>query len=259
MLTVWALLAVAALLALAAVPIAILASSQGQRQEDRARAAEGQAAAVAEAAAPAVATVDELCRSGDPTLITELQERGACVQAARARDAIQTPVVTVSPGGPTSADVQRLIDERVAGLPRPLSVRQVTDIAVDVYTRDPAVDGRDATPEMVAAAVTAYCAGGGCVGEDGQDAPPPTADEIAAQVTAYCATRRECSGPEGRPGISFLRLYFDWNDGTCVAYVDSVDPFTGTVTTASTPTGPAACPPVPEPTTTAPLLPVPTS
>lgn len=253
---VWTGIMVAAALMLAAIPLAILAGASGTDQQRRADAAETQTSAIMQAAAPAVLTLDDLCRRTD-SLGAELHAHGACDQAERAKTVI-TQIQQVPAPGLSVDQVRQMIATALASQPKPVTVEQVAAIAADVYARNRPADGKNATPDMVAAAVSAYCSGGACVGKDGkdgQDAPPITADEILTQVTAYCAKNNECAGPAGPSGqqgpagpagpqgVSFVRQYFARDDdGSCLSYVESYDPVDQKTTVTSSPAGPAACP-----------------
>jgi hypothetical protein len=107
---------------------------------------------------------------------------------------------------------------------------------------------------MVAAAVSAFCANGACVGKDGKDAPPVPDEQVLKQVAAYCNSREDkCTGargPQGAQGVSFQRQYFARDSsGVCFSFVESYDPATNGTTTASSRAGDAACTELPPPAT----------
>src|SRR3954463_2840821 len=232
---------------LALIPLSIWFTQQANRETGRADGAEAKSAAVASPAAPAVATVDELCKKDDE-LARDLAARGACAQAAKAKEVITSEPVPTAPAGLTVAQVQSMIAERLSALPRPLTVEQVSATAAAIYATNRPADGKDATPEMVAAQVAAYCANSACVGKDGKDAPPVTDAQVYDQVVAYCNARDDkCvgeRGPEGKQGpqgISFQRQYFARDSsGECFSFVEMYNPADNGTTTHPTSAGDSA-------------------
>jgi hypothetical protein len=244
---------------LALIPLSIWFTGHAVQANTRADTAENKSAAVASAAAPVVNTVEELCRrnatEAERALAADLAARGQCEKAAKAKQVITETPEPVSPVGLTTSQVQQMISDRLADLPKPLTVEQVAATAADIYTRYKPADGKDATPEMVAAAVSAFCANGACVGKDGKDAPPVPDAQVLAQVAAYCNSREDkCvggRGPQGAQGVSFQRQYFARdNSGVCFSFVESYDPATNGTTTASSRAGDAACAEPPPATST---------
>lgn len=252
---VWILIAAAAVLAAAAVPLAITLGSSGTKGISD---AESRSSQVVQAASPVVVTVDDLCKLQNE-LSAQLHARGACQQAADARAAISQapPSVVAAAPGLTAEQVQQRIADALASLPRPLTIDQVAAKAQEVYAAN-------STPERLAAAVTAFCASDACKGPKGDDAPPASDAQVLAQVSAYCAAREDrCVGPQGPrgeqgpAGVSFQRQYFARDgSGTCFSYVESYDPASNTSATASSRAGDAACAePPPSATPSAGLLP----
>lgn len=245
---------------LALIPLSIWFTAQASHQETRADTAENKSAAVASAAAPVVNTVEELCRrnstEAERALAADLAARGQCEKAAKAKQVItETPEPATAPVGLTTGQVQQMISDRLADLPKPLTVDQVAATAADIYAKNKPADGKNATPEMVAAVVSSFCANGACVGPKGDDAPPVTDAQILKQVAAMCESREDkCRGPkgdQGAQGISFQRQYFARDSsGVCFSFVESYDPATNGTTTASSRAGDAACAEPPPPSAT---------
>lgn len=250
---------VIAAILLALIPVSIWFTAQANRETERADSSERMSSAVIQAAAPAVATVNELCARGDSQAI-ELQAQGKCDQAAEARKIItETPPPPPAATGLSVSQVRDILDERLARLPKPITVDQVTAVAADIYAKNKPENGLNATPEMVATVVTAYCSNDACVGPAGKDQPPLTEEQVLAQVTTYCDAHNQCAGPPGRQGVagvSFVRQYFARDEEfRCVSYVESYNPATDSTSTSSSPAGDASCPeapgsPTPIPTTT---------
>jgi len=234
----------------ALIPLSIWFTAQATRQETRADTADRKSAAVASAAAPVVSTVEALCRANateaERTLAADLAARGQCESAAKAKQVITEVPEPPAQVSVTTVQVQQMINDRLAGLPKPLTVEQVAATAADIYAKNRPADGKDATPEMVAAAVSAFCANGACVGKDGKDAPPVPDEQVLKQVAAYCNSREDkCvggRGPQGPQGVSFQRQYFARDgSGVCFSFVESYDPATNGTSTASSRAGDAAC------------------
>lgn len=242
----------------ALIPLSIWFTAQATHQETRADTADAKSAAVASAAAPVVSTVEELCRANateaQRALAADLAARGQCEKAAKAKQVITEVPEPPAVAGLTTTQVQQMISDRLASLPKPLTVEQVAATAADIYAKNRPADGKNATPEMVAAAVSAFCANGACVGAPGKDAPPATDKQVLAQVTAYCNSHEECAGPRGTQGVqgvSFQRQYFARdNSGACFSFVESYDPATNGTSTASSRAGDAACAEPPPDTST---------
>jgi hypothetical protein len=240
----------AALVLLALIPLSIWATRQAAAQLDT---AQQKTSTVASAAAAPISTVEELCARGD-ALAAELISQGKCASAAKAKQEIVSAPSAAPVPGLTISQVAGLIEDRVSNLPRPLTVDQVGAIAADIYSQSKPKDGENATPEMVAAAVTAFCAGGACTGKD---APPPTDGQVLAQVQAMCQARSDqCAGPkgdkgdQGPAGKSFQRQYFARDSGgLCRSYVETYDPATSMTSVTDSVAGDAACATIPEPTT----------
>jgi hypothetical protein len=242
-LPIWAYIAMAAALALALVPTALIA---GSNSETRVTNAEGKTSAVVEAAAPALYSLDDLCKQQGDLGDKLRSQTTLCPQAGKAKAVIsdQAPP-PVSPGaGLTTGQVQDMIGNALAGQPRPLTIDQVAAKATEIYTTLDA-----ATPSKISAAVAALCANDACRGKQGNDAPPVTDAQLLAQVTAYCEAREDkCvgrpgkTGDQGKQGVSFQRQYFARDgSGQCFSYVESYDPATNGTTTASERAGDAAC------------------
>jgi hypothetical protein len=236
---------------LALIPLSIWFTGHAVQANTRADTADKKSAAVASAAAPVVNTVEELCRrnstEAERALAADLAARGQCEKAAKAKQVItETPDPATPPVGLTTGQVQQMISDRLADLPKPLTVDQVAATAADIYAKNKPADGKNATPEMVAAVVSSFCANDACVGPKGDDAPPVTDAQILKQVAAMCESREDkCRGPkgdQGAQGISFQRQYFARDSsGVCFSFVESYDPATNGTTTASSRAGDAAC------------------
>lgn len=238
----WVLVVVAAVLVGAAVPLILAAGSSGQQAQTKA----DQSEAVVRVAAPAALTLDQLCKQ-QTALGDQLRtETNACQQAAKAREVITQQPAQIVASGPSSAEVQKMIADALADLPKPVTIEQVAAKAAEIYAASSA-----STPGLIAAAVTTYCADDKCRGKDGAAAPPPSDAQVLAQVTAMCAAREDnCRGPRGEQGyqgVSFQRQYFQRDgSGACFSFVEFYDPKTNTTATASSLAGDAACP-QPEP------------
>jgi hypothetical protein len=242
----WALVALAAVLAAIAVPVALAAGSDGAAQQDRATDAER----VVSVAAPVAVTLDDLCKQQTKLGDQLRTETNACAQAAKAREVITAQPAAVAVTGPSASEVQRMIGDALAGLPKPVTIEQVAAKAAEVYAATSA-----STPGLVAAAVTTYCADGKCQGKDGAAAPPPSDAQVLAQVTAMCADRKDncrgVKGDQGFQGVSFQRQYFARDgSGVCFSFVEFYDPATNTTATASSRAGDAACVEAPPATST---------
>jgi hypothetical protein len=241
---------------LALIPLSIWFTGHAVQANTRADTAENKSAAVASAAAPVVNTVEELCRrnatEAERALAADLAARGQCEKAAKAKQVITETPEPATPVGLTTSQVQQMISDRLADLPKPLTVEQVAATAADIYTKNKPADGKNATPEMVAAVVSAFCANGACVGAAGKDA---TDEQVLKQVGVYCNSREDkCvgpRGPQGPQGVSFQRQYFARdNSGVCFSFVESYDPATNGTATASSRAGDAACAEPPPATST---------
>jgi hypothetical protein len=213
---------------LALIPLSIWFTGHAVQANTRADTADKKSAAVASAAAPVVNTVEELCRrnstEAERALAADLAARGQCEKAAKAKQVItETPDPAIPPVGLTTGQVQQMISDRLADLPKPLTVDQVAATAADIYAKNKPADGKNATPEMVAAVVSAFCANDKCRGP---------------------------KGDQGAQGVSFQRQYFARDSsGVCFSFVESYDPATNGTTTASSRAGDAACTELPPPAT----------
>jgi hypothetical protein len=182
----------AAILA-ALVPLSIWFTQHAARETERADGSER----VVSAAAPAVFTLDDLCRQQGDLGDKLRSQTTLCPQAGKAKAAISDQPPPAVPIGNTltTGQVQDMITNSLAGLPRPLTIDQVAAKATEVYT---ALDA--ATPSKISAAVATLCANDACRGQKGDDAPPVTDAQILAQVNAYCARDDRCVGKQGIPG-----------------------------------------------------------
>lgn len=86
---------------------------------------------------------------------------------------------------------------------------QIKTALVAYFAENPLESGRSPTESELDAAVSRFCAGGACQGDDGTDGTdgtdgepgrPPTVEEIAAVVLDFCAARDDCQGDDGDPG-----------------------------------------------------------
>jgi hypothetical protein len=226
----------------ALIPLSIWFTQHAARETERADGSER----VVSAAAPAVFTLDDLCRQQGDLGDKLRSQTTLCPQAGKAKAAIsdQPPPVTPIGASLSTGQVQDMIGNALAGLPRPLTIDQVAAKATEIYTQ---IDA--ATPGRISAAVAALCANDACRGPKGDDQPPITDAQILAQVNAYCAAREDkCvgapgkKGDQGAQGISFQRQYFARDSsGVCFSFVESYDPATNGTTTASSRAGDAAC------------------
>lgn len=239
---IWAYIGASAVLVLALGIASLVVGNTGQERVDT---AETKTSAVVQAAAPAVYTLDDLCKqSGD--LGDKLRSQTTlCPQAGKAKAVISEKAPPpVAAAGLTTGQVQDMISDALAGLPRPLTIEQVAAKATEIFTQLDA-----ATPSKIAAAVAALCANDACKGKPGDPAPPVTDAQLLAQVTAYCEAREDkCVGKQGVPGkqgaqgVSFQRQYFARDgSGQCFSFVETYDPATNGTSTASERAGDAAC------------------
>jgi hypothetical protein len=152
-----------------------------------------------------------VCRKVDDFGKLTTQEREGCYRAENSIPPIppstpNEPVATPEYQGLSPSQIQAMINQSLATLPRPLTIDDVIRAATDVYKANPPKDGKDVTPEQVAATVIAVCGVEECrgpKGEDGKDAPPSTDSQILAQVTTFCSgpgepCRSTVAGPPGQ-------------------------------------------------------------
>lgn len=227
---------------LALIPLSFWFTQHAARETERADGSER----VVSAAAPAVFTLDDLCKQAGDLGDKLRSQTTLCPQAGKAKAAIadQPPPAVPVGNNLTTGQVQDMITNSLAGLPRPLTIDQVAAKATEIYTQLDA-----ATPSKISAAVATLCANDACRGQKGSDAPPVTDAQILAQVTAYCEARDDkCvgspgkKGDQGAQGVSFQRQYFARDSsGACFSYVETYDPATNGTQTASTRAGDAAC------------------
>lgn len=119
--------------------------------------------------------------------ILDLEDRAD--RGDTARDALAVQLES------SRADAQALADQ-VEGLgEEPVVTPEAPD--ADPMPGPPGARGEQGpgpSPEQVAAAVSAYCAGGRC-------AAPPSGAQVSAAVVAYCSEGR-CTGPAGAAGAA---------------------------------------------------------
>jgi hypothetical protein len=195
------IVAVVAMLAAVGVFVAVLLTGS---------AAQSETAAVKQDTAPAVLTLDQLCKRADQLGI-DLRNAGACGakvdKAKSAVDASSTPAPATP--GIDRDQVVAIVQAQIAG--KAVTVDQVMQLVAQVYAQHPPAAGQNGadapapTADQVLAAVTTVCGSTKCQGpkgDNGADAPPVTDDQLKAQVAAYCANQADgtCKGAQGAKG-----------------------------------------------------------
>jgi hypothetical protein len=248
--TILVIVAVVAMLATAGVLVAVLLTGS---------AAQSETAAVKQDTAPAVLTLDQLCKRTDQ-LGTDLRNAGACGakvdKAKSAVDASSTPAPAAP--GIDRDQVVAIVQAQIAG--KAVTVDEVMQLVAQVYAQHPPAAGQNGadapapTADQVLAAVTTVCGSTKCQGTPGKDAPAVTDDQLKAQVAAYCANQADgtCKGAQGAkgdtgqagpPGTSVISVEFQWVSNT---ECDSVVNFSNATTTRNV-AGLSACDPSKQP------------
>jgi hypothetical protein len=182
-----------------------------------------------------------VCRKVDDFGKLTTEEREGCYRAENSIPPVppSTPAPVTTYEGLSPSQVQAMINQSLATLPRPLSIEDVIRAATDIYKANPPKDGKDVTPEQVAATVIAVCGVEKCrgvPGVDGKDAPPVSDAQILAQVNTFCSGPGEpcrstvagppgqspaclsepsqCVGPEGKQGVGIASIERHCEDPT---------------------------------------------
>lgn len=201
-LPLWLLLAFGAVIVAVLVPLSLVLTNQSNTAQTSADAANATASAVKATAAPLAGQVQSVCSQGGEAA-AKLNNVGACTQAQQVISAVQIPGPSGPQGpGPSQEQIDAAVNRYFLDHPLPPGqlppVSEVTALVAQVYAANPPAPGQNATPGMVATAVSNYCdAHNGCAGPAGQNA---TADMVLAAVTDYCAAHNNCAGPAGANG-----------------------------------------------------------
>lgn len=247
-------------LVLAAVTMLALQAGQVERERDE----------VGNAAVGQANSIEAVCAAGGE-VARALREAGQCELAGQVKEQVSEAGVPLTITVPVQAvvDPDELVNhvrDQVAVYcasrndctpPGSAVLGVVVDVVADYLTANPPEPGRAPTEQEIRSAVGSVLTAAPEVfrGPPGENA---TDDQVAAQVAAYCSARGDCrgaDGAQGAQGVSVEALTFARDDqGRCTVRVTLRDPADGSTRTAVGPAGDAACEPLPEPTTTPPLI-----